>query len=150
MAFSTYFPQNYLPYQPQAQIAQQMPTQMPIQNVPQPPIGQSSLPAPTTTAMRLVASKAEVIAAQIPFDGSTSYFIDTSNGKIYAKTFSFVDGTAPIVTYIREVEQQVQYATLEDINSLKAEIEALKTAKLEKVDKTEKTVKAAKKNDADE
>lgn len=144
MAFSTYFPQNYMPYQPQAQIAQQMPPQMPQQSVQQPSVSQNIPAVPNAPAMRLVASKAEVIAAQIPFDGSTYYFLDTSNGKIYAKTFNFSDGTAPIVTYSREVEQQIQYATLEDINSLKAEIEALKVAK------TEKPVKAAKKNDADE
>ena len=128
------FQQNFVP------AAYQMPPQMPQQ-----PSTSQNIPAvPNASAMRLVASKAEVIAAQIPFDGSTSYFLNTSNGKIYAKTFNFADGTAPVVTYSREVEQQIQYATLEDINSLKAEIEALKVAK------TEKPVKAAKKNDADE
>ena len=131
------FQQNFAP-------AYQMPPQMPQQSVQQPSTSQNIPAVPNASAMRLVASKAEVIAAQIPFDGSTYYFLDTSNGKIYAKTFNFADGTAPIVTYSREVEQQIQYATLEDINSLKAEIEALKVAK------TEKPVKAAKKNDADE
>ena len=131
------FQQNFVP------AAYQMPPQMPQQSVQQP--STQNIPAiPNASAMRLVASKEEVIAAQIPFDGSTSYFLNTSNGKIYAKTFNFSDGTAPIVTYSREVEQQIQYATLEDINFLKAEIEALKVAK------TEKPVKAAKKNDADE
>lgn len=132
------FQQNFVP------AAYQMPPQMPQQSVQQPSASQNIPAVPNASAMRLVASKAEVIAAQIPFDGSTYYFLDTSNGKIYAKTFNFSDGTAPIVTYSREVEQQIQYATLEDINSLKAEIEALK------VSKTEKPVKAAKKNDADE
>lgn len=79
--------------------------------------------------VRLVASKAEVIAAQIPFDGSEYYFKDTSNGKLYIKAFNPMDGTAPIVTYSREADTQTQYATIEDINALRAEIEALKPKK---------------------
>ena len=76
--------------------------------------------------VRLVASKAEVVAAQIPFDSNEYYFKDTSNGKIYVKAFNPMDGTAPIVTYSREAETPVQYATAEDIKALKAEIEELK------------------------
>lgn len=102
------------------------------QQIPQ----QTALPGP---AMRAVASKAEVVAAQIPFDGNEYYFKDTSTGKIYGKSFNFTDGTAPIVTYSPEVERPVQYATLEDLNGLRAELEALK-----------RPGKAAKKNDADE
>ena len=71
---------------------------------------------------RPVTSKAEVEAAQIPFDGSTSYFVDTSSGKIYAKAFDFNTGCAPIVTYTREVEKKVQYATVEDLKALRDEI----------------------------
>ena len=93
---------------------------------------------PQQSGVRLVASKAEVVAAQIPFDSNEYYFKDTSNGKIYVKAFNPMDGTAPIVTYSREAEVQVQYATLEDIKALKAEIEALKPKK------------AVKKNDAEE
>ena len=93
---------------------------------------------PQQSGVRLVASKAEVVAAQIPFDSNEYYFKDTSNGKIYVKAFNPMDGTAPIVTYSRETETQVQYATLEDINALRAEIEALKPKK------------AVKKNDAEE
>lgn len=68
--------------------------------------------------MRLVTSREEVAAAQIPFDGSTTYFADTSNGKIYAKTFDPGTGTAPIVTYAREIETPVRYATYEDLAAL--------------------------------
>ena len=96
-------------------------------------------PSTTGAGIRLVASKAEVVAAQIPFDGNEYYFKDTSNGKIYVKVFNPMDGTAPIMTYSREQEQAVQYATQEDINILRAEIEALK-----------KPGKAAKKNESDE
>lgn len=73
-------------------------------------------------SIRLVAAREEVVSAQIPFDGSTSYFVDTSNGKIYTKTFDFNTGTAPIVTYVREQEAAVQYATIADLNALREEL----------------------------
>lgn len=76
--------------------------------------------------MRFVASKAEVVAAQIPFDGNEYYFRDTANGKIYVKAFNPIDGTAPIVTYSREAEAQVKYATSEEIKALREEIEQLR------------------------
>jgi len=97
---------------------------------------QASQPAPGPV-MRLVASKAEVVAAQIPFDGGEYYFKDTSNGKIYVKAFNPMDGTAPIVTYSREVEQAIQYATLDDLKALRDELMT-------------KPKKAVKKDDADE
>ena len=118
---------TYFPSFQSAQIAPQSAFQQPAVNNP-----------PQQSGVRLVASKAEVVAAQIPFDSNEYYFKDTSNGKIYVKAFNPMDGTAPIVTYSREAEVQVQYATLEDINALRAEIEALKTKK------------AVKKNDAEE
>jgi hypothetical protein len=97
----------------------------PPQNVaPAQPVGQTQ-----GFLCRPVTSKAEAIAAQIPFDGSTSYFVDTSNGNIYAKTFSFQDGTAPIVTYVREAEHTVQYATIDDLNALREELRPRKAAK---------------------
>jgi len=87
---------------------------------------QMQQPAPTGQVIRLVASKAEVVAAQIPFDGTEYYFKDTSSGKIYGKAFNFTDGTAPVVTYSREIEQPVQYATLDDLSALRAELEAMR------------------------
>jgi hypothetical protein len=55
--------------------------------------------------------------------------VDTSNGKIYAKTFDFNTGTAPIVTYVREQEMKVQYATIDDINALREELKIKKGVK---------------------
>ncbi len=99
-----------------------------LQNIaPAQPVGQQQ-----GFLCRPVTSKAEAIAAQIPFDGSTSYFVDTSNGNIYAKTFSFQDGSAPIVTYVRETEQTIQYATIDDLNALREEL--LKPRKAAKKD----------------
>lgn len=101
---------NYYGYNP----ANTYMPQMPPQNAPQ----------PSAPALRCipVTSRAEVDGFQIPFDGSTTYFADTSNGKIYAKTFNFSNGTAPVVTYIRENDVPVpQYATIEDLNALREE-----------------------------
>ena len=72
---------------------------------------------------RPVTSKAEAEVFQIPFDGSTTYFVDTANGKIYSKTFNFANGTAPLVTYIQEAAVPVpKFATVEDLSALKKEL----------------------------
>lgn len=89
-----------------------------------------------------VTSRAEAVAYQIPFDGTTTYFVDTSNGCIYAKTFNFNDGTAPLQVYVREVDNPapvVQYATVDMVEDLKREISELK-----------KTRKVVKKNEPDD
>lgn len=88
-----------------------------------------------------VTSKAEAEVYQIPFDGTTTYFVDTANGKIYAKTFNATTGAAPLVTFSRDAEVVVrppQYVTMEDFNALKEEIERLK-----------KPTKKEKQNDTD-
>lgn len=93
------------------------------------PYGQTYFPQrqeyPQTAGLscRPVTSREEAVAAQIPFDGSTTYFVDTSNRKIYAKTFDFGTGTAPLVVYSREQEPPpVVYATMEDLNRFRDEI----------------------------
>lgn len=110
-----YNPANtYMP-----QMAQQMPVQAP-QSVPMAQPMNNATPALRCIP---VTSRAEVDAFQIPFDGSTTYFADTSNGKIYAKTFNFSNGTAPVVTYIRESDVPApQYATIDDLNALREEL----------------------------
>ena len=72
--YPTYFP-SYQSYAPN----QYGMTQNTQQTTPQ-----------VTSGVRLVASKAEVVAAQIPFDGNEYYFKDTSTGKIYVKTFCHI------------------------------------------------------------
>lgn len=57
---------------------------------------------------RYVTSKEEVVAAQIPFDGSACYFVNTSNGEIYSKAYDFSTGSAPVKTYVMQAPQQVQ------------------------------------------
>lgn len=96
--------------------------QMPVQAPQSVSVGQMANNTPGGFVCRPVTSRAEAEVFQIPFDGSTTYFADTSNGKIYAKTFNFNNGTAPVVTYIRESDVPVpQYATMEDLNALREE-----------------------------
>lgn len=104
----------------------------------------SGVTSPSGFACRPVTSKAEAEVFQIPFDGSTTYFVDTANGKIYSKTFNFNDGTAPLVTYVREsVVPPPQYAPLDAMEALRGEIENLKT----EIAALKKTKKAVKKDD---
>ena len=93
-----------------------MPAQQPMQQ----PVANN---APGGFMCRPVTSRAEAEVAQIPFDGSTTYFVDTANGKIYAKTFNFANGTAPLVTYIQEATVPApKYATVEDLQKLREEL----------------------------
>ena len=124
------------------------PTYLPqnFQNSPQipPQTAQGGTSSPSGFSCRPVTSKAQAEVEQIPFDGSTTYFVDTANGKIYSKTFNFNDGTAPLVTYVREtVAPPVQYAPLDAMDALRGEIEALRA----EVDSLKKTKKAVKRND---
>lgn len=104
-------PYTYPQYTPQALTGQPI-----MQPLPAAPQTQSGF------ACRPVTSRAEVEAYQIPFDGSATYFVDTSSGKIYSKAFDFASGSAPIVTYVREVQQVVRYATIEDLEALRDEL----------------------------
>ena len=83
------------PVQPQMQnvqpVQQQTPAQANVQAAVQPGFNG-----------RYVTSKEEVISAQIPFDGSTSYFVNTANGEIYSKAYNFANGSAPVETYIKQ------------------------------------------------
>lgn len=78
--------------------------------------------------MKYVTSRAEAEVSQIPLDGSTAYFLDTGNGKIYGKALR-PDGTAPLVVYSREAEQEqqpVQYVTQEQFDALSGALAKLK------------------------
>ena len=134
MAYNAYSPWGYNPastYIPQ--LSPQMPVNAP-QNV---SVGQMVNNTPGGFVCRPVTSRVEAEVFQIPFDGSTTYFVDTANGKIYSKTFNFSNGTAPLVTYIQEAAVPVpQYATIDDLNALRKEFEDMR--------------KAVKNNDADE
>lgn len=120
------------------------PTYLPqnFQNSPpiSPQTAQGGTSYPSCFSCRPVTSKAQAEVEQIPFDGSTTYFVDTANGKIYSKTFNFNDGTAPLVTYVREsAVPPVQYAPLDAMDALREEIDAMRT-EIETL-KKKKTVK---------
>lgn len=125
---------TYMPYQyPQRQDYRQ-----PMQPViPQNNPGFNCLP---------VTSRAEAEVFQIPFDGSTTYFVDTANGKIYAKTFNATTGAAPLVTFSRDAEVVAatpEYVTKDTIDEMKQTINRI----AEEVDKIKKG--KVKKDDAD-
>lgn len=112
MAWNNYF-------NPMQTYAPQMPVQGP-QSVSAFPVANNN---PGGFLCRPVTSRAEAEVFQIPFDGSTTYFVDTANGKIYSKTFNFSNGTAPLVTYIQEAAVPApQYATIDDLNALREEL----------------------------
>lgn len=117
MAYTNYYPQNYFPqrqeYAPPPMQAQQMPQQMPQ------PI------------MRFVTSRAEAEVAQIPFDGTAAYFVDTGSGKIYAKALR-ADGTAPLIVYTREGEiSKSNFVTQEQFDILTQKMTKLEKAVFE-------------------
>ena len=110
---------GYGGYNPMNTFMPQMPVQAP-QSVPNPQTMSNTAPSLRCIP---VTSQSQADTFQIPFDGSTTYFVDTSNGKIYAKTFDFNTGAAPLVTYVRETIGPVpQYATIEDLNALREEL----------------------------
>lgn len=93
-------------YQPPQNGFNQFPTNFPTmqQNAPQPPTA-----APRQGFMCIpVTCREQVVATQIPFDGSTTFFVDTAAGMIYAKTFDLNTGAAPIQEYVRVEHTQVQ------------------------------------------
>lgn len=83
---------------------------------------------PAQPSVRPVASREEAAVAQIPFDGSTAYFVNAATGEIYTKAFR-ADGTAPLETYKKVTETPVQYATVDQFQALVEEIEKLKRPK---------------------
>lgn len=116
--YPTYMPQ----YQYQVQQRQDYISSQPMQQV-------------NGFACRPVTSRAEAEVYQIPFDGSTTFFVDMANGKIYAKTFNAMNGTAPLVTFIREGETPApQYVTQEEFNAFKDEMLKKPAGKVKKND----------------
>lgn len=126
------------------------PTYMPYQQYPQrqdyrqPMMQQPVIPQNNGFNCLPVTSKAEAEVFQIPFDGSTTYFVDTANGKIYAKTFNAMTGAAPLISFSRDAETVVaapEYATVEvvegmkkTINRLAEDLNSLKKGKVKKDD----------------
>lgn len=67
-------------------------------------------PAPRAT-ITMVTSRAEVEAAQIPFDGTIPVFADFGHGVIYTKRLNINDGTASVEEYaLRQPQAQAPAA----------------------------------------
>lgn len=99
------------PTQPQPYI----PTIQPINN-------------PTSLLGKAVESIDVVKAMDIPFDGSISYFPLTDGSAIITKQLQ-TDGTSKMVVYkpVQEDKKDaIQFATLEDIQNLKDDIDEMK------------------------
>ena len=93
-------------FQPQQNTFSSAPTYLPTMQ-------QNPVQAPTVAHRQgfmciPVTCREQVVATQIPFDGSTTFFVDTAAGMIYAKTFDLNTGAAPIQEYVRVEHTQVQ------------------------------------------
>lgn len=83
--------------------------------------------------VRPVTSREEAVAAQIDFFGPGTIMPDLSHGVMYLKRFNPQSGASDFFAFTVEQpkeEKPVQYATKEDIDSLRNEIEQLKGKKV--------------------
>lgn len=126
-----YPPYSYLPYmqgynQPVQPMQQAAPA---VQQPPQPSI-----------KVRPVASEEEARGVPVEFDGSLILLPDMAHGAIYSKQLNMQDGSAIFRRYMAEMPAsapltaQEPYATIEQLQELRDELEALR-ATTEKQDK---------------
>lgn len=120
-----YTPPYYPQYNPMPYGREQYPTQMPAQ-APQTPT------PPSGFICRPVTSREEAVAVQVDFLGPGTVMPDLGHGMIYLKRFNAQTGASDLLEFVysppRE-EAPTRYATVEDIDALRAEIEALKPKK---------------------
>ena len=121
----------------QPRFEQMAPNPPQVQNAPAPQMAQQGGGFIT----RPVTSREEAVAVQVDFLGPGTLMPDLGHGTIYLKRFNPNTGASDFFTFTLEQpreEPAVQWATKEDVEALRAEIEALKPRK------------AVRKNDADE
>lgn len=109
---------------------QQQRFQQPIINQPTQPYIPTMQPInnPTSLLGKAVESIDVVRAMDIPFDGSISYFPLTDGSAIITKQLQ-TDGTSKMVVYkpVQEDKKDaIKFATLEDIQNLKDDIDEMK------------------------
>ena len=131
MNYSTYFstPQ-YGPYAPPQGRFDQMggnPSQsFPVQQA-------QAAPQPAGFLVRPVTSREEAVAAQIDFLGPGTLMPDLSHGTIYLKRFNPQTGASDFYTFTMPAPEPepapVEYATKEELRSLREEIEQLRGRK---------------------
>ena len=86
---------------------------------------------------RPVTSKEEATAVQVDFFGPGTVMPDLAHGIIYLKRFNSQTGACDIFEFTAPVEKEqepIRYATQEDIDRLREEIEKLKEKKAKKID----------------
>lgn len=70
-----------------------------------------------------IANAEDAGRAQVPFDGRPYGFIDPAGDKIYAKRFDSSTGCTRFEVYVKtEPAPPPRYATIEDLERLKAEL----------------------------
>lgn len=95
----------------------------------QQPIQQSQQQQPGYT-VRPVASREEAVAAQTEFLGLGTIMPDFAHGVIYFKRFNQNNGTTELFDFrISEPEKQPRYATVEELEALRAELTAKKSVR---------------------
>lgn len=139
MAYTPYPYQSYGVYNPTPSFLPQ--NYSPVSAAPN-PVPQNNTSGQTGYMCRPVTSRLEAEAVQVDFLGPGTIMPDLAHGVIYLKRFNTNTGASDFLVFAVQntpETEPVQYATIEDINSLRSEIEALK-----------KHGKAVKKNDPDE
>lgn len=84
---------------------------------------------PGTLLGRMVTSREEAVAVPADFQGNPIVMPDFAHGKIYVKFFNTNDGTASVVEFSAPQAAKPsapQYATVADVEQLRAEIAALR------------------------
>ena len=138
MNYPYYNPYQFAPQSaPQPRFDQMGANPPQMQNAPVPQQAQQGAAFLT----RPVTSREEAVAAQVDFLGPGTLMPDLSHGTIYLKRFNPNTGASDFFTFTLEqpkAEPEPQWATKEDIEKLREEIEQLKPRK------------AVKRNDSDE
>lgn len=130
MNYPTYYnPYNSAPYQPVQGRTPFMPSDpQTIQNAQTSP----QMLQNGGFLVRPVTSREEAVAAQVDFFGPGTIMPDLSHGVVYLKRFNGQSGASDFFTFTVEQpkeETPVQYATKEDVEALRVEIEQLKPRK---------------------
>ena len=136
------YPSYYPPYQFGSYMTQQPRFDQMAANTQSPQNTAQSAPAAQNQGfyVRPVTSREEAVASQVDFFGPGTIMPDLSHGVIYLKRFNPQNGASDFFAFTVEQpkeEAPVQYATKEDIDALRCEIEQLKSRKVKKNDAEE-------------
>lgn len=98
------------------------------QGIPYPIMSQQSQQQQPGYTVRPVASREEAVAAQTEFLGLGTIMPDFAHGVIYFKRFNPNNGTTELYDFrMSEPEKQPRYATVEELEALRAELTAKKS-----------------------